>query len=155
MQAGRIAIISGTLALLTLAACSPSARRAAGGAGGARAALGQPGQRPGQLHAQGEQLLVEAELSGLTPGEHGFHVHGAATARRPTRAAPGAFHPAGKPHGHHHGERHAGDLPNLVAGQDGRASYRGRGRGLTADSGALGIIGRSVVVHADADDYRS
>ena len=104
----------------------------------------------------GDKLLVEAHVTGLSPGEHGFHVHEGGDCSAPDASgAKGHFNPAGKPHGHHHGEKHAGDLPNLVAGQDGRASYRAEVEGLTADSGALGIIGRSVVVHADADDYRS
>jgi len=156
MHAGRIAIISGTLALLTLAGCT----HLPGGQPAARAVLeprsGSQVSGTVSFTPRGERLLVEAELSGLTPGEHGFHVHEGGDCSAPdASSAKGHFNPTGKPHGHHHGERHAGDLPNLVAGQDGRASYRAEVEGLTADSGALGIIGRSVVVHADADDYRS
>ena len=160
MQAGRIAIISGTLALLTLAGCS----HLPGGQPAARAVL-EPrsgSQVSGQVSftPRGERLLVEAELSGLTPGEHGFHVHEGGDCSAPDASgAGGHLNPAGMPHGHHHQmhytQRHAGDLPNLVADASGQAYYRAEVTGLRVDGSALGLIGRSVVVHADADDYRS
>ena len=53
------------------------------------------------------------------------------------------------------GDRHAGDLPNLVADAQGRAVYKAEVKGLKLATGADGILGRSVVVHADPDDYQS
>lgn len=103
------------------------------------------------------KLRVEAKLSGLTPGEHGFHVHEAGDCSAPdATSAKGHFNPAGKGHGHHAaGERHAGDLPNLVADAQGKASYSALVDGLSVGGGATDIMGRSVVIHADADDYKS
>ena len=108
----------------------------------------------------GDKLLVEAHVTGLTPGEHGFHVHEGGDCSAPDASgAKGHFNPAGMPHGHHyqmhHAQRHAGDLPNLVADSSGQAYYRAEVTGLKLDSSARGIVGRSVVVHADADDYQS
>lgn len=104
----------------------------------------------------GGKLRVEALVAGLTPGEHGFHIHEAGDCSAPDAAsAKGHFNPAGKAHGHHAGnERHGGDMPNLVANAAGEARFAGEISGLSL-SGASGVVGRSVVVHADPDDYKS
>jgi len=109
------------------------------------------------LKAMGDRLLVEARVSGLTPGEHGFHVHESGDCSAPDAAsAKGHFNPDGKGHGHHHGsERHAGDLPNLVADASGNASYKAEVPQLKLGHGTHNIVGRSLVVHADPDDYKS
>jgi len=106
---------------------------------------------------KGDAVLVVARVSGLTPGEHGFHVHEAGDCGAPDAAsAKGHFNPGGMMHGdYHHAEHHAGDLPNLIANASGVAEYRQEVKGLRLESGPNGILGRSVVVHADADDYRS
>jgi len=117
-----------------------------------------------QFTRQGERVLVEARISGLTPGrQHGFHVHEAGDcSAADASSARGHFNPAGQPHGDPAGHaghgavgRHAGDLPNLVADASGQAVYRAEVQGLMLDGGAAGILGRAVVVHADPDDYRS
>ncbi len=105
----------------------------------------------------GERLLVEARVAGLTPGEHGFHVHEAGDcSAADASSAKGHFNPAGKAHGHHAaGDHHAGDLPNLIADAAGNAVYRAEVSGLSLGDGANGIVGRSLVIHADPDDYKS
>lgn len=105
----------------------------------------------------GDKLRVEARVAGLTPGEHGFHVHESGDCSAPdASSAKGHFNPAGKPHGHHGGgDRHAGDMPNLVADASGKATFSGEISMLTLGSDANGIVGRSVVIHADPDDYKS
>lgn len=105
----------------------------------------------------GDKLHVEARVSGLTPGEHGFHVHESGDCSAPdATSAKSHFNPAAKAHGHHGGnERHAGDLPNLVADAGGNASLKAEVGMLSLGSDAHGIVGRSVVIHADPDDYKS
>ena len=105
----------------------------------------------------GDKLRVEANVAGLTPGEHGFHIHEAGDCSAPDAAsAKGHFNPGAKPHGHHDGsERHAGDMPNLVADASGKASAAAEVGMLSLADNANGIVGRSVVIHADADDYKS
>ena len=102
------------------------------------------------------KLRVEAKVAGLTPGEHGFHVHEAGDCSAPdASSAKGHFNPTGKAHGYHgSAERHGGDLPNLLANAQGEATYSAEVSGLSL-SGATGVVGRSVVVHADPDDYKS
>ncbi len=106
---------------------------------------------------RGDKVYVDARVSGLTPGEHGFHVHEVGDcSAADAMSAKGHFNPAGKGHGHHgSGERHAGDMPNLRADAAGNASHAGELSQLSLGADANGIIGRSVVIHADPDDYKS
>lgn len=102
------------------------------------------------------RMRVEAQVAGLTPGEHGFHVHEVGDCSAPdATSAKGHFNPAAKAHGHHGSdERHGGDMPNLVANAKGEAQYSAELSGLSL-SGPNSIAGRSVVIHADPDDYKS
>lgn len=62
------------------------------------------------------------------------------------------FNPAGKEHGGPSDEvRHAGDLGNVEAGDDGVAKVDIKDCQISL-SGERNIIGRTVVVHADPDD---
>lgn len=101
-------------------------------------------------------LKIWANVAGLTPGEHGFHVHESGDCSAPdAMSAKGHFNPMNKAHGHHEAmEHHAGDMPNLVANANGEASYSIELVGVSL-SGPNGVLGRSIVVHADPDDYRS
>jgi len=105
----------------------------------------------------GDKVLVEARVTGLSPGAHGFHVHESGDCSAPDAAsAKGHFNPDAKPHGHQGGsEHHAGDLPNLVADAKGNASATAESAVISLGSDSHGIIGRSVVIHADPDDYTS
>jgi Cu-Zn family superoxide dismutase len=109
------------------------------------------------FRASGPKVRVEALVAGLTPGEHGFHVHEAGDcSAADASSAKGHFNPAGRAHGHHGGsERHAGDMPNLVADSSGRATLSADLDMMSVTEGPAGILGRSVVIHADPDDYKS
>ena len=102
---------------------------------------------------RGGNLRIDGQLAGLTPGEHGFHIHEIGDCSAPdASSAKGHYNPTSKPHGpldsaNHHG----GDLPNLTANAQGEARLADEIKGLTLKE----IIGRSVVVHADPDDYKS
>lgn len=103
------------------------------------------------------KLRIEGKVAGLTLGAHGFHVHESGDCSAPdASSAKGHFNPAGKAHGHHDSsERHAGDIPNLVADAAGNASISVEVTMLSLGGDANGVIGRSVVIHADPDDYKS
>ena len=109
------------------------------------------------FQAVGQKVRVEASVTGLTPGEHGFHVHEAGDcSAADATSAKGHFNPATKAHGHHGGaERHAGDMPNLVADSSGKATLSAELDMLSLTEGPSGILKRSVVIHADPDDYKS
>lgn len=98
-------------------------------------------------------VRITAQLEGLTPGSHGFHVHefGDCSAADGTSAG-GHFNPAGAPHaGPDAGARHTGDLGNLSADAQGTASYERVDRTVRLD-GPHSVIGRGVIVHAAPDD---
>lgn len=99
-------------------------------------------------------VRIQAEVTGLTPGNHGFHVHEKGDCSAPdATSAGGHFNPTGHQHGApSDAERHAGDLGNLAADETGRAvlDWVDPSMQLTGDAS---IVGRGVIVHADEDDY--
>jgi Cu-Zn family superoxide dismutase len=50
---------------------------------------------------------------------------------------------------------HSGDMPNIKSDANGNAVYSAKVSGLAVDTGKNGIIGKSVVIHRDPDDYKS
>jgi len=97
---------------------------------------------------------VIAEVRGLTPGRHGFHIHekGDCSSADGTSAG-GHFNPTGAPHGGPDSqERHAGDLGNLEADETGVARYDRIDMVLHL-TGEHSILGKAVIVHAGADDF--
>ncbi|HMV19905.1 MAG TPA: superoxide dismutase family protein [Rhodocyclaceae bacterium] len=105
----------------------------------------------------GAQVRVVAEISGLTPGPHGFHVHEKGDCSAPDgTSAGGHFNPTGKSHGHpNQGEHHVGDFPQLVADASGMARLTFSTPDLAVGSGATNVIGRAVIVHGGVDDFKS
>ncbi|PKN56271.1 MAG: superoxide dismutase [Deltaproteobacteria bacterium HGW-Deltaproteobacteria-14] len=98
-------------------------------------------------------VRVIGVFAGLTPGEHGFHVHEVGDCSAPDgTSAGGHFNPEGHAHGlPDQPVRHAGDLGNLVADETGAASLDRVFEHLSL-RGATGIIGRGLIVHAAMDD---
>ena len=82
---------------------------------------------------EGRKLFVIAEVTGLKPGPHGFHVHekGDCSAADFTSAG-GHFNPDSQPHGNPTtGAHHAGDMPLLVADASGKATARAEVRSMS------------------------
>ncbi len=106
----------------------------------------------------GDKVHVVVYVQGLKAGqEHGLHVHEAGDCSSGDgMSAKGHFNPFGKPHAHHGTtERHAGDLPSLKAGKDGRAKVDVTLDILTVGPGAASVVGRGLIVHADPDDFKT
>ena len=101
-------------------------------------------------------VRIIAEISGLTPGSHGFHVHEKGDCSAPdASSAGGHFNPHQTEHGKAgEGAHHAGDLPSLEADAAGNATIDVVLYGLEI-TGDNGIVGRGLIVHADPDDYIS
>jgi len=104
----------------------------------------------------GEGVTVAAEVKGLAPGKHGFHIHDFGDCSAPDgTSAGGHFNPENTDHGGPEDKvRHVGDLGNLEADAQGNAYYE-RGDSYIALSGPHSIIGRSVIIHAGFDDLKS
>ena len=112
-------------------------------------------------------VRVVATVTGLTPGDHGFHVHAGTscdaadladdpdTDPNPAGAAGPHFAGADTTHGAPDATaRHDGDLGNLTADAAGAASYDRLDTRLQL-SGERSIVGRAVIVHATNDDLTS
>ncbi|KAM3591228.1 uncharacterized protein V6R79_024885 [Siganus canaliculatus] len=95
------------------------------------------------------RCLIDGTIDGLEPGPHGLHVHTLGDLTEDCNSCGEHFNPFGRQHGGpEDSERHVGDLGNVVAGADGRASFR-------LEDGHIkvwDIIGRSLVVDAEEDD---
>ena len=106
----------------------------------------------------GDKVRVMVFAQGLGPErEHGFHIHEAGDCSSGDgMSAKGHFNPHGKPHGNPaSAERHAGDLPMLKAGKDGRAKLDITVDAITLEPGPASIVGRGLIIHADPDDYKT
>jgi Cu-Zn family superoxide dismutase len=104
----------------------------------------------------GDKVRVIVFAQGLKPNaEHGFHIHEAGDCSSGDgMSAKGHFNPHGKPHGDpKSSERHAGDLPSLKSGKDGRAKLDATVDAISIGQGAGNIVGRGLIIHADPDDY--
>jgi len=106
----------------------------------------------------GEKVKVVADLTGLPPGKHGFHIHEKGDLSSPDLMSTGGhFNPAGHPHGGPTTSPvHAGDFGNINANADGTAHLE-----LTVDDISIGtgekndILGHAVIVHAKPDDLKT
>jgi Cu-Zn family superoxide dismutase len=103
----------------------------------------------------GDEVQVVADITGLKPGKHGFHIHEKGDCSAPDAASAGAHF---NPTQHKHGgpattERHEGDLGNIEADAFGKAHLDWKGK--MSLSGADSIIGKSVVVHEKEDDLKT
>ncbi len=101
-------------------------------------------------------LKVSLKVSGLTPGVHAMHIHEAGVCQPPDFKTAGPhFNPHGKKHGTQNPEgAHAGDLPNITAGESGKAKVKWTVPGVSLSKGDTVLTpGKaSIVIHASADD---
>jgi superoxide dismutase, Cu-Zn family len=147
---------------LGLSAQAPPAGKSATAAAGATATVklaptaNQTARGEVTFTAESGGVHVVGSLSGLVYGEHGFHVHEKGDCSAPDgTSAGGHFNPATKPHaGREAPERHAGDLGNLKADPYGLARVDFVDTTLSL-SGPNSIIGKAVIVHEKADDFKT
>jgi Cu-Zn family superoxide dismutase len=92
-------------------------------------------------------------ISGLKKNAmHGFHVHESGDLTSQCESMCAHFNPFGKKHGcPGMKERHVGDLGNLKTDANGVASYNFYDDVIKL-RGKCNIIGRGLIIHADADD---
>lgn len=99
-------------------------------------------------------VLVVADITGLTPGKHAFHIHEFGDCSAADASSAGShFNPTNKPHGAPDAaERHIGDLGNLEADSSGKAHLELKDKVLKF-SGENSILGHAVIVHEKVDDW--
>jgi Cu-Zn family superoxide dismutase len=93
------------------------------------------------------KVEVSAEVSGVAPGFHGFHVHAVGQCVPPFTSAGGHFNPGSVSHGDH-----AGDMPSLLVNEDGTGELE-----FETDRFSLGDLfdadGSAVLIHAGRDNF--
>lgn len=149
------------LAVLASAACAAPGRVGPASANASAAIRDASGRLVGTASLrQGHGLSMRVEARGLPQGSHGVHIHSVGRCEPPSFDSAGPhWNPIGRQHGSLNPQGpHQGDLPNLVVGADGNgvveftvssATLRGDEQALLDDDGA------ALVVHANADDYRT
>lgn len=105
--------------------------------------------------SNGAPVKVSGEVKGLTPGEHGFHIHEFGDTTNGCISAGPHFNV--NPSNHHGGPnsatRHNGDLGNITANEQGVAKVDITDSQISLVNGdKLDIKGRSLVVHEKKDD---
>ncbi len=119
------------------------------------------GQKVGEatLAQTPEGVKIVMQVENLPPGEHAFHIHEKGVCATPEFAtAGGHFNPFGKHHGMNNpAGPHAGDLPNITVGPDGKGKVETVAKLVTLKEGEKNSLfqpgGTSLVIHAAADDY--
>jgi Cu-Zn family superoxide dismutase len=104
----------------------------------------------------GDAVKVVADITGLTPGKHGFHIHEFGDCSDPKAASAGGhFNPNKHQHGAPDaGDRHEGDMGNIEADASGKAHLELTDKVMKL-SGDDSIVGHAVIVHEKADDLKT
>lgn len=106
----------------------------------------------------GDLVRITGEVTGHTKGPKGFHIHekGDCSAED-AMSAGGHFNPTHEKHGGPYDPvKHAGDLGNIVFDDKGVARFNFTVGDISVSRTAKnGIIGRSLIVHAQADDLKT
>lgn len=113
-----------------------------------------------EFTVMGDQVMLMAYLSGLTPGEHAIHIHEKADCSSDDGTSSGGhWNPTHEPHGQWGSENgyHKGDIGNFTADENGNATVH-----FMTDQWCIGcgdpnkdILGKAVIVHQGTDDYES
>jgi|TARA_B110000971_G_scaffold90678_1_gene93265 Cu-Zn family superoxide dismutase len=99
-----------------------------------------------------KETIIKLNISGLTPGNHGFHIHEAGDLTDNCTSACSHFNPTNKKHGGPNDkERHIGDLGNIIPDKNGVVKKILRDKYIKL-KGKYSIIGRCVVIHEQEDD---
>lgn len=102
-------------------------------------------------------LHVSVQVSGVTPGEHGFHIHEFGDCGDSGKNAGDHYNPDHLAHGNvlKDGvlQSHVGDLGNLTVGEDGTGRLDAVIAGVRLAGGKYSVGGRSVVLHEKKDDF--
>ena len=118
------------------------------------------GEKIGTVHIEHmtSATLFLIKVHDLPPGVHGIHIHSVGKCEPPDFTSAGPhFNPANAKHGFKNpAGPHAGDLPNITVGPDGKVETQfvvSGARQWEGEGGLLDGDGASLVIHAGPDDY--
>ena len=102
--------------------------------------------------------LLWVNVTGLTTGPHGFHIHETGSCSPDFSAAGNHFTPEGKEHGYlNPNGDHAGDMPNIYASEGGTVWADVFNEDITLDAGPDNSVfdadGSAVIIHEKGDSY--
>lgn len=124
--------------------------------------VGSDGAAKGTLGIREDSngTTLTLELTGLSEGLHGVHLHEVGRCDGPAfDSAGGHWNPSGKQHGRDNPNgAHVGDLSNLGALASGNGTGTYLVAGVLLDQGEVRMgdtDGTALIVHASADDYRT
>ncbi len=106
-------------------------------------------------------VKISLKIKNLPEGTHAFHIHEKGICEPPDfKKAGGHYNPFNKEHGlKNPNGPHAGDLPNIGVGKNGRMEVEITAKLVTLKKGKKNSLfkegGTSFVIHAGADDYTS
>lgn len=102
-------------------------------------------------------IQISGELTGVPNGEHGLHIHQTGTCDPAAKfeLAGAHFEPGMLKHGMDNPDGpHAGDLMNVEADDDGKATVEMHSMSVTlTPESLLDADGSAIVLHANGDDY--
>jgi Cu-Zn family superoxide dismutase len=112
----------------------------------------------GTVHFTSEAggVHVVADVKGVKPGQHGFHLHEKGDcSTRDYKSAGGHFNPDNSSHAcDPTNPRHAGDFGNITVGADGTGHLDITTPALSF-AGANSVAGKAVILHAGQDDCKT
>lgn len=105
-------------------------------------------------------VRVDIDVAQLPPGLHGVHIHAVGKCEGPDfKTAGGHLNPDMKQHGKDNPNGpHAGDMPNLTVGADGKAKTSLVAARVTLEAGPNSLFhegGTAIVIHEKEDDYKT
>lgn len=99
---------------------------------------------------EGKGTVIVGKITGLEPGEHGFHIHEFGDLTNGCESAGGHYNPDDVDHGDLE-NGHVGDLGNVTANTDGIADFTIIAKRVDL-IGERSVVGRAIVIHSDVDD---
>ena len=102
------------------------------------------------MQKPGTKTLIKGRVTGLTKGDHGFHIHEFGDMSKGCESMGAHYNPDSVDHGGID-NGHVGDLGNINAGENGVAEVNKVSKYVDL-IGDRSVVGRGVVVHKDPDD---
>ena len=104
----------------------------------------------------GKIVTITVALTGLKEGMHGVHLHAVGKCEPPFTSAGGHFDPgpAGNPNPDANHPFHMGDIPQISAGANGKATMKVVTTRVTLSDGPLSLFdsdGSAIIIHGNPD----